>query len=58
VFEIPCVAFAATLAEVEPLAVAGADFIAVGDCVFSDARGPAAAIADAARQLASAEAVG
>jgi thiamine-phosphate pyrophosphorylase len=58
VFEIPCVGFAATVAEAEQLAAAGADFIAVGDCIFGDARGPAASIADAARRLALAEAAG
>jgi thiamine-phosphate pyrophosphorylase len=57
VFEIPCVGFAAALDEVEALAQAGADFIAVGDCVFADARGCAAALADAARRLALTEAV-
>ena len=57
VFETPCVGFAATLAEVEPLATAGADFVAVGDCVFGDARGPGVALADAARRLAVAEAI-
>jgi thiamine-phosphate pyrophosphorylase len=57
VFEIPCVGFAAALDEVEPLAAAGADFIAVGDCVFADARGCAAALADVARRLALAEMV-
>jgi thiamine-phosphate pyrophosphorylase len=56
-FEIPCVGFAAALDEVEPLAAAGADFVAVGDCVFADARGCAAAVADAAARLATAEAV-
>jgi thiamine-phosphate pyrophosphorylase len=55
VFEVPCVGFAASLDEVEPLATAGADFVAVGDCVFGDARGWAAAIADAARRLAVVE---
>ena len=55
VFEIPCVGFAASLDEVEPLAAAGADFIALGDCVFGDGRGAAAAVADAARRLAIAE---
>ena len=41
VFEIPCVGFAGTLDEVEPLAAAGADFVALGDCVFAmDADGP------------------
>jgi len=57
IFEPPCVGFAATLAEVEVLARAGADFVAVGDCVFSDPRGAAAALAEAARQLVLPEAV-
>jgi thiamine-phosphate pyrophosphorylase len=57
VFEIPCVGYAATLDEVAPLAAAGADFVAVGDCIFADARGCAAAVADAARRLALAETV-
>ena len=52
VFEIPCVGFAGSLDEVEPLAAAGADFIALGDCVFADGRGDSAAVADAARRLA------
>jgi thiamine-phosphate pyrophosphorylase len=39
------------------LAAAGADFVAVGDCIFDDSRGPAAAIADAAQRLALREAV-
>jgi thiamine-phosphate pyrophosphorylase len=55
VFEIPCVAFAASLDEVAPLAAAGADFVAVGDWVFRDPRGPGAAVADAARRLIPAE---
>jgi thiamine-phosphate pyrophosphorylase len=57
IFEPPCVAFAAALAEVAGLAAAGADFVAVGDWIFDDARGPAAAIADAAQRLALPEAV-
>jgi thiamine-phosphate pyrophosphorylase len=57
VFEIPCVGFAATLDEVQPIAAAGADFVAVGDCIFADARGCAAAVADAARRLALPETV-
>jgi thiamine-phosphate pyrophosphorylase len=57
VFEIPCVGFAASLDEVEPLAQAGADFIAVGDCVFADTRGCAAALVDVSRRLAVAEMV-
>jgi thiamine-phosphate pyrophosphorylase len=57
VFEIPCVGFAVSLDEVEPLAAAGADFIAVGDWVFGAGHGAAAAVADAARRMAAAEAV-
>jgi thiamine-phosphate pyrophosphorylase len=57
IFEPPCVAFAATLAEVNGLAAAGADFVAVGDCIFADSRGPAAALAEAAQRLALPEAV-
>lgn len=51
VFQSPCVAFAANFDEVGPLAAAGADFVAIGDCIWSDARGPAIAIADAAERL-------
>jgi thiamine-phosphate pyrophosphorylase len=57
IFEPPCVGFAATLAEVAALAAAGADFVAVGDCIFDDIRGPAAALADAAQRIALPEAV-
>jgi thiamine-phosphate pyrophosphorylase len=57
VFELPCVGYAATLAEVDLLAASGADFVAIGDCIFDDRRGPAAALADAARRLARSEAV-
>jgi len=55
VFEIPCVGFAGSLDEVEALAAAGADFVAVGDWVFADGRGCAAAVADAAQRLMPAE---
>jgi thiamine-phosphate pyrophosphorylase len=57
-FELPCVGFAGGLDEVGPLARAGADFIAVGDSFFSDARGAAAAAAEVARRIAHAEAPG
>jgi thiamine-phosphate pyrophosphorylase len=57
IFEPPCVGYAATLAEVAELAKAGADFIAVGACIFNDIRGPAAALADAAQRIALPEAV-
>jgi thiamine-phosphate pyrophosphorylase len=51
VFETPCVAFASQLDEITPLAAAGADFVAVGDCIWADPRGPAAALLDAAGRL-------
>ena len=57
VFQVPCVAYAARLEEVAPLAQAGADFIALGDFVFTDQRGCAAVVADAARRLTAAETV-
>jgi thiamine-phosphate pyrophosphorylase len=56
VFEIPCVAYAATLDEITPLVDAGADFVAVGDAVFADPRGIARAVADAESRLSLAEA--
>ena len=55
VFEVPCVGYAAALDEVEPLVAAGADFVALGDFIFRDARGCPAALADAARRLVVAE---
>jgi thiamine-phosphate pyrophosphorylase len=57
IFEPPCVGYAPTLAAVGVLARVGADFVAVGECIFSDPRGPAAALADAARRIALPEAV-
>jgi thiamine-phosphate pyrophosphorylase len=58
VFEAPCVGFAGALDEIGPLSAAGADFVAVGDCIFADERGVAAAIQDAMTRLAVAETVG
>jgi len=55
VFEVPCVAYAAVLGEIEALVAAGADFIAVGDALFDDPRGPRAAVAEAAARLKLAE---
>jgi thiamine-phosphate pyrophosphorylase len=57
VFEVPCVAFAANMAEIAPLAAAGADFVALGHWVFDEPSGPASLVAEAARQLAQMEAV-
>jgi len=51
VFEIPCVAYAAELDDIDALAAVGADFIAVGDILFDDPRGLQAAAADAATRL-------
>jgi thiamine-phosphate pyrophosphorylase len=58
VFEVPCVGFADSLDEIAPLSAAGADFVAVGNCIFADARGVAATVRDAMTRLAVAEAVG
>ena len=38
VFESPCVGYAASLDEIAPLVAAGADFIALGDCLWRDPR--------------------
>jgi thiamine-phosphate pyrophosphorylase len=51
VFEPPCVGYAHTIDEVELFAATGADFIMVGDAVWSDARGPQAALADVVQRL-------
>lgn len=47
VFEIPCVAYAAALDEVHPLALAGADFVALGEWLWADAANGVRAAADA-----------
>jgi thiamine-phosphate pyrophosphorylase len=50
-FEIPCIAYAARLDDIDPLAAAGADFIAVGEALFGDPRGVRIAAVDAAARL-------
>jgi thiamine-phosphate pyrophosphorylase len=50
-FEIPCVAYAARLDDIDLLAAAGADFIAVGEALFDDPRGVKTAAVDAAMRL-------
>jgi thiamine-phosphate pyrophosphorylase len=45
-FEPPCVGFAATFDEAKEFAAAGADFVLVGDVIWDDPRGPAAALMD------------
>jgi thiamine-phosphate pyrophosphorylase len=51
-FELPCIGYAASLNEVAPLAQAGADFVALGDWIWTQTEAPAAAIAAAAGLLA------
>ena len=55
VFEIPCVGFAAAFEEIAELAQAGADFVALDEVVWKDARGPAATLAAATEQLRAVE---
>ena len=45
IFNVPCVAYASRLEDVWPLVDAGAEFVALGDMVWSDPRGPEAVIA-------------
>ena len=52
-FQPPCIGYAAHLDEVAPLAQAGADFVALGEWVWTHAQGPAAAVAAAAGELAA-----
>ncbi len=54
IFNVPCVGFAATLEHVEPIVTAGADFVALGDAVWADPRGPAVAAAEAGDIMARA----
>ncbi|HYA81581.1 MAG TPA: thiamine phosphate synthase [Methylocystis sp.] len=54
-FTTPCVALARGDAEIAALTSAGADFLMLGDYVWSDPRGPAAAVAQARRILAEIE---
>jgi thiamine-phosphate pyrophosphorylase len=50
-FEPPCVGFAATVDETREFAAAGADFVLVGDFIWADRRGPAAALMDAEQAI-------
>jgi thiamine-phosphate pyrophosphorylase len=52
VFTIPCVGYAATVDEVEALARAGADFVAIGPELWPGSRGTAATIAAVTERLA------
>jgi thiamine-phosphate pyrophosphorylase len=55
-FEPPCIAYAASRDEAYQFARAGADFILVADAVWSDSRGPAAALADLGQAIREAHA--
>lgn len=46
-FEPPCVGFAVTFEEAHDFAASGADFVLVSDLVWSDPRGPEAALIEA-----------
>jgi thiamine-phosphate pyrophosphorylase len=50
-FEPPCVGFAATLEEAGHFAAHGADFVLVGDAIWADPRGAAAALVDAGEAI-------
>src|SRR3954447_4086759 len=50
-FEPPCVGFAATFDEAEEFAAVGADFILLGDLIWADPRGPAAALMDVGQAI-------
>jgi thiamine-phosphate pyrophosphorylase len=52
IFNVPCVGYAHDLVGAADLVRAGADFIALGDAVFSDPRGAPAALRDAAAIVA------
>ena len=51
VFEPPCVGYAHTIDEVELFAATGADFVMVGDAIWSDGRGAQAALADVVQRI-------
>jgi len=57
VFQVPCVAYAASIDEAEALARAGAEFIALGDFVWTETGGAAATVAAAAQRIAVVEPV-
>jgi thiamine-phosphate pyrophosphorylase len=50
-FEPPCVGFASTFDEAGEFADAGADFVLVGDLIWTDPRGAAAALMDASEAI-------
>jgi thiamine-phosphate pyrophosphorylase len=57
-FEIPCVGYAASADEVTALACAGADFVALGEWIWTQPHGPSAAIRAASLASAPARSAG
>ena len=57
-FEPPCVGYAASREEVHEFAAAGADFVLVGDFIWADPRGAAAALKEAGETIVHAHAAG
>jgi thiamine-phosphate pyrophosphorylase len=55
-FQPPCIGYAANADEVRPLAQAGADFVALGDWIWTQQDGAAKAVAAASESLAAARA--
>jgi thiamine-phosphate pyrophosphorylase len=55
-FEPPCVGFAASCEEAREFAGVGADFVLVGDLIWNDSRGAAAALMDVAQAIEQAHA--
>jgi thiamine-phosphate pyrophosphorylase len=53
-FEPPCVGFAASREEAHEFAAAGADFVLVGDFIWADPRGVAAALKDVEQAIGQA----
>jgi thiamine-phosphate pyrophosphorylase len=53
-FEPPCIGFAASREEAAEFAAAGADFVLVGDFIWTDPRGAKAALTDAGQAIAEA----
>jgi thiamine-phosphate pyrophosphorylase len=50
-FEPPCVGFAASREEASQFAASGADFVLVGDFIWADPRGAAAALSDVGQAI-------
>jgi thiamine-phosphate pyrophosphorylase len=58
IFETPCVAYAPAIGNVAALAATGAEFVALGDAVWSHPDGPATAVRAAIDALGQPEAAG